>query len=76
MRSKTRKAKETSVSSVMIDKEALARLAHELYLRRGGAHGHDAEDWLTAERILLEKKKYAVPHRSVSDASRRLEDKF
>jgi Protein of unknown function (DUF2934) len=28
----------------------VARLAHELFLSRGGAHGHDLEDWLEAER--------------------------
>jgi len=76
MRNKKPKPNLQPSSKVIVDKEALTRLAYELYLRRGGEHGHDAEDWLTAERILLEKKKYAVPHRSVSDASRRLEDKF
>ena len=29
-----------------------ARRAYELYLARGGAHGHDVEDWLQAEREL------------------------
>ena len=33
----------------------MARLAHELYLRRGCEPGHDVEDWLNAERILLER---------------------
>ena len=32
--------------------EAIAELAHRLYLERGGAHGHDVEDWLEAERRL------------------------
>lgn len=76
MRSKKPKKNPQPSSQVMVNKDALVRLAYELYLRRGGEHGHDVEDWLMAERILLEKKKYAVPRRNVSDASRRLEDKF
>ena len=26
--------------------------AYEIFLRRGGAHGHEWEDWITAEREL------------------------
>jgi hypothetical protein len=32
--------------------EATAKRAYELYLARGGEHGHDAEDWLCAEAEL------------------------
>jgi len=32
--------------------EATAKRAYELYLARGGEHGHDAEDWLRAESEL------------------------
>lgn len=28
--------------------------AYELFLRRGGRHGHDMDDWLEAERQLAE----------------------
>ena len=31
----------------------IAKRAYELFLQRGGEHGHDWEDWLTAERELL-----------------------
>ena len=34
--------------------EAIARRAYELFLERGGTHGHDIEDWLQAERELLD----------------------
>jgi hypothetical protein len=34
--------------------EAIARRAHELFLARGGQHGHDLDDWLQAERELLD----------------------
>jgi hypothetical protein len=32
--------------------EEIARRAHELYLKRGGEHGKDVEDWVRAEREL------------------------
>ncbi len=31
----------------------ISKVAYELYLRRGRVHGHDLDDWLTAERIVL-----------------------
>jgi hypothetical protein len=30
----------------------IAKVAYELYLRRGGSHGHDLDDWFVAERIV------------------------
>jgi hypothetical protein len=35
----------------LIDSD-VARRAYELYEQRGGAHGHDVDDWLHAEREL------------------------
>ena len=32
--------------------EEIARRAYEIYLARGGQHGHDVEDWLQAEHEL------------------------
>ena len=32
--------------------EDVAARAHELFLARGGEHGHDIEDWLAAEAEL------------------------
>jgi len=32
--------------------DQVARRAYELFLARGGEHGHDVEDWLQAEREL------------------------
>ena len=31
---------------------AIAMRAYELYLMRGGEHGHDFDDWVAAEREL------------------------
>ena len=57
-----------------LEREAVARLAYELYLRRDREHGNDIEDWLTAERMLKETLKR---HRKISQrprALRRAED--
>ncbi len=34
--------------------EAIANRAYELFLARGGQHGHDLDDWLQAEQELLD----------------------
>jgi hypothetical protein len=34
--------------------EAIAKRAYELFLARGGENGHDLDDWLQAERELLD----------------------
>jgi hypothetical protein len=39
--------------------------AYELYLERGGEHGHDRADWLTAENELAE-----LPEQSNSGATK------
>jgi hypothetical protein len=36
----------------VITKDDVARRAYDLFLSRGGAEGHDVEDWLEAERQL------------------------
>ncbi|HEY6474937.1 MAG TPA: DUF2934 domain-containing protein [Polyangia bacterium] len=33
--------------------EEIARRSYEIYLERGGEHGHHAEDWAQAESELL-----------------------
>jgi Protein of unknown function (DUF2934) len=38
-------------------REQIERRAYQFYLERGGAHGQDVEDWLKAERELLEKHR-------------------
>lgn len=37
---------------VELGPDAIAAKAYELYLERGGEHGHDVEDWLRAEAAL------------------------
>jgi hypothetical protein len=36
-------------------REEVARRVHELYLQRGGEHGKDVDDWVTAEKELREE---------------------
>ncbi len=35
--------------------EQISRRAYELYEQRGREHGHDNEDWVKAEREILQK---------------------
>lgn len=37
--------------------EDIERRAYEIYLGRGGTHGRDMDDWLQAERQVLEELK-------------------
>jgi len=39
--------------------EAIEVRAYQIFIERGGAHGQDVEDWLQAERELVEK--YSKP---------------
>jgi hypothetical protein len=36
-------------------REVIELRAYQIYVERGGAHGQDVEDWLQAERELVEK---------------------
>ena len=45
--------------------QQIERRAYELYVERGGEHGHDRADWLTAENELT-----ASPERSNSGATK------
>lgn len=35
--------------------DEVAKVAYELHEKRGGAHGYDLDDWLEAERIVMER---------------------
>ena len=45
--------------------QQIEQRAYELYLERGGEHGHDRADWLAAENELTE-----VPEQSNSGATK------
>ncbi len=41
--------------------DQVARKAYKLYEQRGEAHGHDLDDWLTAERLVQEELLHGPP---------------
>ena len=44
-----------SAPPATVTDEEVARRAYDLYLARGGEHGHDLEDWLQAKGELQAK---------------------
>ena len=57
--SKTRESSSPTVRKIAAKyqptREAIALRAYEIYLERGGAPGNEVEDWILAERELIEK---------------------
>jgi Protein of unknown function (DUF2934) len=51
-------------------REEIARHAHELYVRRGGEHGKDVEDWVKAERELRDEPVVELVKVKSTQASR------
>ena len=43
-------------NAIMLMRDKIALRAYELYIARGYQHGHDVEDWLTAERELTQSR--------------------
>ena len=46
---------ESRTAEVHPTQEEIELRAYQIYFERGGAHGHDVDDWLQAERELSEK---------------------
>lgn len=44
-------------TAAALDRERVAYRAYELYVARGGQHGHALEDWLEAEQELLQSTR-------------------
>jgi hypothetical protein len=38
----------------------VAKKAYELFEQRGGDHGHDVDDWLKAERMVVEELRQGL----------------
>lgn len=38
-----------------LNAQEIAKVAYELYLKRGCVNGHDLEDWLHAERVVRQR---------------------
>ncbi len=45
----------SAANQPVLDACEVERVAHELFLQRGGEHGHDVEDWLKAEEIVQQR---------------------
>jgi hypothetical protein len=54
MTRKPTKLKQASAPST-VSREKVAKLAYEMWLTRKAEHGHEVEDWLAAERLLIEE---------------------
>ncbi len=39
-------------------RQEIARVAYELFERRGGAHGHDQQDWFEAEQLVRRRQEW------------------
>src|SRR5260221_14143206 len=48
--------------------EEIARRAHELYLKRGGEHGKNVQDWVRAEKELTDDPVEGPPKTRTSQA--------
>ncbi len=53
--SRVRKAEATETGGQVM-RELIAMRAYERYVARGYTHGHDVEDWLSAEREILQSQ--------------------
>jgi hypothetical protein len=51
-RTTTSAPKRVKSETRVIDTNAIASVAYEKFVARGGEHGHDVEDWLAAEAEL------------------------
>lgn len=49
-----------------LSNEEIARRAHEFYLARGAQPGHEMEDWLRAEKEILEEARRSEARRGGS----------
>ena len=55
VRARPRADRRASARTTPTDND-IARRAYQLYVQRGGQHGHDFDDWLVAERELQTRK--------------------
>ena len=55
VRSTKTAANDNTVAFVQLDHGEIARRAYELFQSRGMTHGRDVDDWLAAERELMQR---------------------
>lgn len=54
--SRVRKTETPAETSGQVMRDLIAMRAYERYAARGYTHGHDVEDWLSAERELTQPR--------------------
>jgi hypothetical protein len=62
-RTTRRAGKDQTVRTSAPEPDEIARRAYDLFVARGGEHGHDLEDWLEAESALLTEHALHRPTR-------------
>jgi hypothetical protein len=66
---------EESANGDLSTQKRIALRAYELYLQRGGMNGHEVEDWLQAEREIIQEERHwmatAAAHLSPDQVGRR-----
>ncbi|MEM7828319.1 MAG: DUF2934 domain-containing protein [Candidatus Aenigmatarchaeota archaeon] len=50
--------------------DEIAKVAYELFLKRGCVHGHDLDDWLEAERIVLARYQAQLKESEVMETEK------
>ena len=53
------KARSARKPAAAANTEEVARIAYELFERRGRANGYDQQDWLEAERLVRQRRSRA-----------------
>ena len=54
---RTRSRAQAGEGATTASREEIARVAYELFERRGGTHGSDQQDWFEAERIIAARRR-------------------
>lgn len=54
-----RRLEELLCQAAGFQRKQIERCAYEIFLNRGGTHGHDVDDWLQAQRELLSRRGFA-----------------
>ena len=67
-REKSSPESEPSTDKAAPTREEIELRAHQIYVERGGAHGQDVDDWLQAERELVEKYGKTSPKAKAASA--------
>ena len=56
IKTETKKESVVAISKpYVVSRETIEKVAHQIWIQRGYQHGHALEDWITAERVLLER---------------------